>query len=276
MMMKQYSTALIYAFLCGVFASQAMAQQTLQEFQFLVQGGSYLGIGVLEVDSARAATLKLKEERGVEVTSVEQGSPAEQAGLKVSDVVLEFAGERVQGRDQFVRLVRETPAGRKVKLGVWRNGNLTNVTATVGTRKSMVSQKMPKIEIPQIPQTWIPDIPHPTTTWRTAVLGVEAEAIEGQFAQYFGVTNGVLVRSVIDGSVAAKAGIKAGDVISKVGNTDVNAPRELSRQLKEYEGKNAPMTLVRDHKELTVNVAIAAESTRGGRSGGRVEIVTDW
>jgi serine protease Do len=275
MIMKKYSLALVYAFLCGVFATQASAQQTLQDLQYLVQGGSYLGIGVREVDTARAQVLKLKEERGVEVTSVEPGSPAEQAGLKASDVVLEFAAERVQGTDQFVRLVRETPAGRKVKLGVWRNGNNTSVTVTVGTRKSAISQRMPKMDMPQIPQTWIPDIPHPTTTWRTAVLGVEAEALEGQFAQYFGVTSGVLVRSVIDGSVAAKAGIKAGDVITKVGSADVNAPRELSRQLKEFEGKTAVITLIREHKEVVVNVAISAETSRGGRSGGRVEIVAE-
>jgi len=273
--MKKYSLALVYAFLCGVFATQASAQQTLQDLQYLVQGGSYLGIGVREVDTARAQVLKLKEERGVEVTSVEPGSPAEQAGLKASDVVLEFAAERVQGTDQFVRLVRETPAGRKVKLGVWRNGNNTSVTVTVGTRKSAISQRMPKMDMPQIPQTWIPDIPHPTTTWRTAVLGVEAEALEGQFAQYFGVTSGVLVRSVIDGSVAAKTGIKAGDVITKVGSADVNAPRELSRQLKEFEGKTAVITLIREHKEVVVNVAISAETSRGGRSGGRVEIVAE-
>jgi serine protease Do len=273
MIMKKYSLVLVGALLCSVFASQAMAQQTLQDLQYLVQGGSYLGIGVREVDSARAETLKLKEERGVEVTSVEPGSPAEQAGLKVSDVVLEFANERVQGIDQFVRLVRETPAGRKVKLGIWRSNSNASVMVTVGTRKSIISQRMPKLEMPQ---TWIPDIPHPTTTWRTAVLGVEAEALEGQFAQFFGVTNGVLVRSVVDGSVAAKAGIKAGDVITKVGSADVNAPRELSRQLKEYEGKNAQLTLVRDHKELQMNVTISAETSRGGRSGGRVEVVTDW
>jgi serine protease Do len=276
MIMKKYSSSIFCATLLCVFASQASAQQTtFQDLQLLVQGGgSYLGVGVREVETARAEALKLKEERGAEVTSVEPGSPAEMAGMKVSDVVLEFSGERVQGIDQFQRLVRETPAGRKVKLGVWRNGGSVNVMATVGTRKSVISQKLPKLD--SIPQVWIPDIPRPTTTWRTAVLGVEAEALEGQFAQYFGVTDGVLVRSVVDGSVGAKAGLKAGDVITKVGGTDVKAPRELSRQLKEFEGKSASITFIREHKESTINVAITAESSRGGRSGGRVEIVTDW
>jgi len=271
--MKKFSLALVCIVLSGFSVGQALAQQTMQDLQFMIQGGSYLGVGVREVDAARAQALKLKEERGVEVTSVEPGSPAEMAGLKVGDVVIEFAGENVQGIDQFVRLVREMPAGRKVKLAVWRGGSTANLTATVGTRKSAIAQKMPKIELPQV---WIPDIPHPTTTWRTASLGVEAEALEGQLAQYFGVTNGVLVRSIIEGSSAEKANLKAGDVITKVANAEVNTPRELSRQLKDYEGKTAQLTVVREHKEVLVNVTIAAEAGRGGgRMGGRVEFISE-
>jgi len=223
--MDRFSFALAMAGLAGMFAMPGKAQQNLpQELQFLVQGGSYLGIGVREVDPTRVQTLKLKEERGVEVTSVEPSSPAEQAGMKIGDVVIEFAGEKVQGMDQFVRLVHETPAGRKVKIGVWRGGSAINLMATVGTRKSAIAQRMPKVEIPQ---TWIPDVPHPTTTWRTATLGAEAEGLEGQLAQYFGVTSGVLLRSIIEGSAAEKAGLKAGDVITKVAGDEVGNPREL-------------------------------------------------
>ena len=77
---------------------------------------SFLGIGVKEILADRAKELKLKEEAGVEVTRVEEGSPAEQAGLKVGDAVLEYQGNRVEGAEQFVRLVRETPAGRQVRV----------------------------------------------------------------------------------------------------------------------------------------------------------------
>src|SRR3979409_1350361 len=70
-----------------------------------VGGGSFLGIGVTEVDSERAKALNLKEERGVEITRVEEDSPAARAGLKTGDVVLEYGGQRVEGTEQFVRLV---------------------------------------------------------------------------------------------------------------------------------------------------------------------------
>jgi serine protease Do len=271
--MKKYSLAMAAALLVGGFAGEAYAQS---EIQIVAPGSSYLGIGVREVDSARAQALKLKEERGVEVTSVEQGSPAEQAGVKVGDVVVGFAGEDVQGIDQFVRLVREMPAGRKVKLVVFRNGSTTNLTATVATRKGPIAQRAP-VPAPQVPQVWVPDIPHPATTWRTPMLGVEAEALQGQLAQYFGVTSGVLVRAIIEGSAAEKAGLKAGDVVTKVAGVDVAAPRDISRQLQTVENRTMPIAIItiRDHKEMTVNVTLSDANRGGGRLGGRLELYAD-
>ena len=86
-------------------------------------GGSYLGVNLAEIDSNRAKELKLRETTGVEITRVEEGSPAEKAGLKPNDVVLEFNGQHVEGMEQFGRLVRETPGGREVKLVISRNGD---------------------------------------------------------------------------------------------------------------------------------------------------------
>ena len=68
--------------------------------------------------SERAKELHLKEERGVEVRCVDADSPAAKAGLKEGDVVLEYNGQRVEGGEQFMRLVRETPPGR-AKVGLW-------------------------------------------------------------------------------------------------------------------------------------------------------------
>ncbi len=79
-------------------------------------GGTYLGVNLAEIDANRAKELKLKEDYGVEITRVEENSPAEKAGLKAGDVVLEYNGQRVEGMEQFGRMVRETPPGREVKL----------------------------------------------------------------------------------------------------------------------------------------------------------------
>ena len=96
-------------------------------------GGSYLGIGLQEIDGERAKALKLKHEEGVEITWVEDESPAAKAGLKKGDVVLQFNGQHVEGIEQFSRMVRETPAGRDVKLLVSREGAQQTIAAKVGS-----------------------------------------------------------------------------------------------------------------------------------------------
>src|SRR5271155_2683156 len=71
---------------------------------------SFFGVMVQEIDSERAKALKLGEEAGVEITRVEPESPADHAGLKVGDAIVEFNGQKVEGMEQFSRLVHETPA----------------------------------------------------------------------------------------------------------------------------------------------------------------------
>ena len=106
-------------------------------------GGTYLGVNLAEIDANRAKELKLKEDYGVEITRVEENSPAEKAGLKPGDVVLEYNGQRVEGMEQFGRLVRETPPGREVKLKISRNGATETLTAVLGSRKVRFGANFP-------------------------------------------------------------------------------------------------------------------------------------
>ena len=209
----------------------------------------YLGIGVQDVDSERAKALKLNEVRGVEVTSVTADSPAAKAGLKEGDVVLEYNGEKVQGGEQLTRLVRETPVGRQVKIGVWRNGSMQTVTATVEARKgnmgNMIFMPVPSgntIFMPEIPpMPPMPDIPRMFMVERNGMLGIEGESLgrEEQLAEFFGVKEGVLVKAVIKNSAAEKAGIKAGDVIVKVGDAKVTSTREITAALRDLRSRKS-------------------------------------
>ncbi len=214
---------------------------------------SFLGVHVVEMDAARAAELKLKDEMGVEITGIEADSPAERAGLKRGDVVIEYQGQRVEGTEQFIRLVRETPAGRQVKLLVHRQGAAAQaVTATVAARKpKIVAESGPRVEF------WMPDLPRAYVGMRSPRFGVEAEGLEGQLAEYFGVKEGVLVRSVAKGSAAEKSGFKAGDVITKVDQKPLDSPRDLSEALRSSrDKKSVAVTVVREKREMTLTASV--------------------
>ncbi|HUQ93597.1 MAG TPA: PDZ domain-containing protein [Bryobacteraceae bacterium] len=232
-----------------VFAILILAAQAQAQTQ-----RSFLGVAVVEVTTERAKALQLREERGVEVTRIEDDSPASRAGLRLHDVVLEYQGQRVEGTEQFVRLVRETPAGREVKLLISRNGQPQTVTAAVAARR-MKGLDLGELNI-AIPR--IPDL-----KWRSSPLGVEAESLNSQLAEFFGVKEGVLVRSVAKGSPAEKAGMKAGDVIVKVDDRKVASPLEIVRTIRSRGQKSVPVAIVREKKETTVTVTVEDDPVRG-------------
>ena len=239
------------------FASPEVVQETWGS-------RAYLGVGVREVGEERAKALNLKEEYGVEVIRVDEGSPAESAGIKAGDVVLAYNGQKVEGAEQFVRFIRETPAGRTAKLSIIRKGEDQTVSVPLGTRKGQnfgpsmqeFHIEMPDMDIP------MPDIPNAMMSWRSSVLGVEAEALGNtQLANYFGVKDGVLVRSVVKGTAAEKAGLKAGDVLLKVNDEHVTSPRDVTNAIREARSagkKSIPVAVVRERRELTISVAIEA------------------
>jgi serine protease Do len=235
-----------------------------------VPGSSFVGIMVQEIDSGRAKALKLPEEAGVEVTRIEPDSPAEKAGLKVGDAVLQYNGQRVEGMEEFSRLVRETPTGREVKLEIYRNGAPQTIALHVGARHAAQSFDVQHLQdqLRQL-QTNFPDLPRSFMTWRNSMLGIDAESLDGQLAQYFGVKEGVLVRSVAKDSAAEKAGMKAGDVVVRVDENHVATPSDMSMRLRSHHGGTAAIVVMRDHREMTLNVKLDDDDRARGYLGWR-------
>ena len=230
-------------------------------------GGTYLGVSLAEIDANRARELKLREPQGVEITRVESDSPAEKAGLKSGDVILEYNGQHVEGMEQFGRLVRETPVGREVKLQISRNGSTQSIAATVATRKvrTLTAGNMEFFNKWDMPDIHLPDMSQVFTTVRSPVLGVEAETLSPQLATFFGVKDGVLVRSVTKDTAAEKAGIKAGDVITKVDGMTVTTPNELASALRAARSKRTfALNLVRERRETSVNVTVEDSNLERG------------
>jgi serine protease Do len=240
---------------------------------------SYLGVGVRDITPDRAKALNLKDERGAEVAHLDEDGPAAKAGIKEGDVVLEYNGQAIEGTQQLIRLVRETPVGRQVKLVIWRNNATQTVTATLGERKG-TTLDLPDgrtLEIPPIPTPPMPqiEIPRFQMSWQNPVLGIEGEALseQTQFADFFGVKDGVLVKGVVANSAAEKAGIKAGDVITKVDDRAVSTTRDITAKLREDRNKRTyTLTVVRNRKEMPITVMIAEQQRPVPLSGNRVRL----
>ncbi len=253
------------------FDAQASLDRELRQLRSAAQGfaaqlrpsGSFLGVRLLDIDADRAKTLKLPEERGVEVAGVEEGSPADSAGIRKGDVLLSYNGEKILGAQQFVRLVQETPQGRKVQIQVSRDGRTQTTVVTTGSPR--LRFEMPPnfvgFTLPDVNALTMPDVPSPMLVWTNSLLGIECESVDSQLAQYFGVKRGVLVRAVEKGSAADKGGMRAGDVLVAVGERPVTTPHDVSSYLRSEHpaGKSISFSVVRDHKAVKVNV-VAGEN----------------
>jgi len=224
--------------------------------------GTYLGVGVADVDANRVGALKLKEARGAEVTMVSQDGPAAKAGIHVGDVILEYNGQRVEGTAELQRLVRETPAGHQAKIALWRSGASVTITATIEENDhplALHNDSWPfGPDFPNMPPMPAIDIPRMVTTYENSALGVDCQMLSpnSQFADFLGVKDGLLVMSVNRNSAAEKAGIKAGDVIVKAGDAHIANHRELSGALRANRGKTTPLTVMRNKHETVLTVTL--------------------
>ena len=242
-------------------------------FFYSSAGHSYLGIDIQDVTADRLSALKLKEEKGVEVTMVDQDAPAGKAGVKEHDVILEFNGTAVESEEQLRRLIRETRPGRTVTLGISRDGNPMKLSVQLADRAKIIGDQ-PKIVIPKVPHIEIPRIEGPNYTYQiqtqtySSLLGIQTENLGRQLGEFFGVKDGegVLVRSVEKGSPAEKAGMKAGDVIVRADNEKLSDRADLSHILRNHrEGGKLPLVIVRDKHEQTITVDLPARNSRGSR-----------
>ena len=116
------------------FVQFVLGQRPTEAFGFSSEGGgspeSYLGVDTRDITPDRLAALPLKEEKGVEVTMVDQDAPAGKAGLKEHDVILSVNGTAIESVEQLRRVIHEIPAGRLISIGVSRGGQRHPESAT--------------------------------------------------------------------------------------------------------------------------------------------------
>ncbi len=268
-------------------AQRKAESDAAQAFTLQGLGGtsSYLGVYLEEVTPDRVKELGLAEERGAIVTKVVEGSPAEKAGLKENDVIVSFNERRIDSVRELQRLLSETPAERNVKMEVVRGGSRQTLAATLSKRAQGFAYTLGGPEWNS--QAW----KQTEEQWRQhqdefknmqeqfknspgfgdfnnfgnsgflffsgTRLGISAESLTNQLAEYFGVKDGhgVLVASVNDNSAAARAGLKAGDVIVAVDDQKVENMNSLISALAKKEG-TVNLKIIRNRAEQTLTVTL--------------------
>jgi len=231
-------------------------------------GGSRLGVMVQDLEPGDKAS-------GVRVDSVEQGSPADKAGIKAGDVVVEFDGERVRSARQLTRLVRETPEGRQVPLAVLRDGKRQTLTATPeatsmtwnmsldGDRirrdveRGLEGLREFRMDVPPMRFHYDDDFSTLLAPAPRRRLGISVDSMSDQLAQYFGAKDGgALITSVEPGSAAGKAGLQAGDVITTINDTPVRSADQVGRVMRDVGDGEVTIGYLRDKKAGTTKATI--------------------
>ncbi|HZC23269.1 MAG TPA: PDZ domain-containing protein [Candidatus Binatia bacterium] len=223
---------------------------------------SYLGVDIADVTTERLSALKLKEEKGVEVTMVDQDAPAGKAGIKEHDVILTMNGMTIESEAQLRRMIHETPPGRVVTFGLSRDGQPLTVKVQLADKhKEFPGPGNIHVNIPEI---HVPDIDIPSINMvmvtSSARSGLMVENITLQLGEFFGVKNGagVLVRSVEKGSRAEKAGFHAGDVIVKVNGQLVHDTSDFAHGVRSRNADSVSVQVMRDRKEQTLTLSLPA------------------
>ena len=233
--------------------------------------GSYLGVDISDVSKDRLEALKLKDERGVEVTMVDQDAPAGKAGLKEHDVILTMNGTNVESGAQLRRMIRETPPGRTVTFGVSREGQPVTIKVQLADRHKSAAwgpkSKDFKFEMPDMPNMSDFDIPVSVVVVHSGMRsGLMIENITPQLGDFFGVKGGkgVLVRSVEKGSRADKSGFRAGDIIVRVNDQTVHDTSDFSHALRSTSKGTVNVGIIREKKEQNLTLSLPERRDSGG------------
>jgi serine protease Do len=236
---------------------------------------SYLGVDIADITSDRLGSLKLKEEKGVEVTMVDQDAPAGKAGIREHDVILSMNGTSVESKTQLQRMIHETPPGRLVTLGLSRDGQPMTIKVQLTDRRSEfhhLAKSKDKdsdfhFEMPQLPNMPDFDVPNIGVVYvhSSTRSGLMVENLTPQLGEFFGAKNGdgVLVRSVEKGSRADKAGLRAGDVIVRVGDQTVHDTSDFTHALHSRNAGSVTVEVIRERKAQTLTISLPGRKESG-------------
>ena len=272
--------AALFGLAMGIAPPPAAAQtsrftQILEEPGHLLHSNTpgYLGVLVGDVDADAASRLRLKDTHGAVVTLIDHDAPAAQAGIRVNDVLLRINGQQVDNAEQFSRILRQIPAGRTAALQLIRDGSPETISVQLVDRKKMEHDVWNKLDSGTTDATPAPamsmlasgggaaDAPSPSGFHMpffgsSLNVGAIVEPLTAQMADYLGVQSGLMIKQVARKSAAEAAGLRAFDVILKVGSDGVNTTADWERALRSNQGKSVQVIILRDKKQQNVTLQV--------------------
>jgi serine protease Do len=198
----------------------------------------WLGVSIQPLTQELAKSFKLDDSTGALVSSVVEGSPADKAGVKTGDVVVELDGKKVAKATDLPGLVADMPVGKNVPIAVMRDGKEVRLNAQIARLAEESSALGTEPE-------------------GKGQLGLSVQPLTPPVARELGIKakEGVLVRDVVEGGRAAEAGIRAGDVIVEVNRQPVRSVEDLKARVDKL-AKNAPIVMLVNRDGRTMYVAI--------------------
>jgi serine protease Do len=259
----------------AVLAQTSGFMRVLKEPRLLLHSSSsqgYMGVLVGDLDADAAAKLKLKDTHGAVITLIDHDAPAAEAGIRVNDVVLQVNGQAVDSAEQFGRVLHEVPAGRTVSLTISRDGVAQTIAVQLVDRKKMEHDVWNRLDSGAAPVAsggglgilsggGGGDVPSggfhlPFVGASSLNVGALVEPLAPQMADYLGVQGGLMIKQIARKSEAEKAGLKAFDVILKVGGDGIATTADWDRALRANQDKPVPVTILRDRKQQTVTLQV--------------------
>lgn len=194
----------------------------------------WLGVIVQTVTPELAESFGLEEGKGALIADIEQGGPADKAGIKPGDIIIKFDGKDIKDMTELPLMVAETPVGKKVKLVVVRGGKQKTIPVEIGELQEQQVEKQVEREKEK--------------------MGLTVREITPELANMYGLSDdeGVIITFVEPGSPADEAGLRKGDIIKEINRKSITSLDEYLDAIKKTETENVLMLIKRGRSSLWI------------------------
>lgn len=194
----------------------------------------WLGVGIQEVSHELAQKFGMREKRGALVSDVFSGEPADKAGIKRGDIILEVGGKPIKNVKELLNLAASLPVGQKTEIKVWRDGKVLSFNIIADRRPEEKKLASRRSRPPQQEE-------------EEESIGIKVAEITPEMAQSLDLPRkeGVIVKSVKPQSPAGKSGLQKGDVILEINRTPITDLKGYREAMEKHMQADSLLILLR-------------------------------